>query len=70
MFHPFTNILRHLTDPRVERTKRYPLINLIFIGICSVICGNETFTGMEVFGKARRKWLEQYLGPLGRHSLP
>lgn len=50
-----------LTDPRVERTKRYPLINLIFIGICSVICGNETFTGMEVFGKARRKWLEQYL---------
>ncbi len=50
-----------LTDPRVERTKRYPLINLIFIGICSVICGNETFTGMEVFGKARRKWLEQSL---------
>ena len=51
----------HLTDPRVNRTRRYPLINLIFIGICSVICGNETFTGMEVFGKARRKWLEKYL---------
>jgi len=27
-----------LPDPRVERTKKHRLIDLLFIGVCTVIC--------------------------------
>ena len=39
-----TSIHRHFgsfDDPRLERRKKYPLINLIFIAFCAVLCGAE-----------------------------
>ena len=30
-----------LEDPRVDRTKRYPLIEIIFLSICATISGCE-----------------------------
>ena len=50
-----------LPDPRVARSQRHPLINLLVIGVCAVICGADSFTAMEEFGKRRRKWLERFL---------
>ena len=32
---------QHLDDPRLNRRKKYPLINLIFIAFCAVLCGAE-----------------------------
>jgi hypothetical protein len=59
-----TSIHQHfgnLADPRVERTKKHPLINIIFIALCAVICGAEDWVSIQRFGEARRKWLEQFL---------
>ena len=28
-----------LPDTRIERAKRHELINVLFIGVCAVICG-------------------------------
>lgn len=50
-----------IKDPRVDRTKRHPLVSVLFIGICSVLCGAETWEEMEDFGHERKKWLEQYV---------
>jgi len=50
-----------LEDPRVDRTKKHPLINIIVIGLCAVICGAQSFTEMEEFGKAKREWLSKFL---------
>jgi hypothetical protein len=50
-----------LEDPRVDRTKKHPLINIIVIGLCAVICGAQSFTEMEEFGKAKRDWLSKFL---------
>jgi len=50
-----------ISDPRVDRTKKHLLIDILFIGICSVICNGEGFEAMEDFGKARESWFRKFL---------
>jgi predicted transposase YbfD/YdcC len=50
-----------LEDPRVQRTQRHKLIDILVIAICAVICGADDYVAMEDFGKAKEKWLRQYL---------
>jgi len=57
-----------LEDPRVTRTQYHPLINVVVIGICAVICGAQHFTEMEEFGKKKRDWLARFLDL--RHGIP
>ena len=59
-----TSIHRHFgsfDDPRLERRKKYPLINLIFIAFCAVLCGAEDWVSITRFGKARFNWLSQFI---------
>ncbi len=50
-----------LADPRIDRSKRYNLLDLIFIALCAVVSGANDCVAMEKFGKSKRAWLEQYL---------
>jgi predicted transposase YbfD/YdcC len=50
-----------IEDPRVERTKRHKLIDIIIIAICAVICGAEGWGEMEQFGREKQEWLETFL---------
>ena len=50
-----------LTDPRVERTKRHLLLDIFVIALCAVICGAEGWVDLEAYGKAKEKWLRQFL---------
>lgn len=51
----------HVEDPRVERTKEHPLLNILVIAICGVICGADSWTEIEQFGKAKQSWLAKFL---------
>ena len=48
-------------DPRVERTKRHKLVDIILIAICGVICGADSWVDIEMFGKAKKEWLKTIL---------
>jgi predicted transposase YbfD/YdcC len=50
-----------IEDPRVERTKRHRLLDIIIIAICGVICGAEGWAEIEEFGKGKEEWLETIL---------
>ena len=50
-----------IEDPRVERTRKYPLLEIMFIAVCALLCGANDFVGMEKFGKAKKAWLQKYL---------
>jgi predicted transposase YbfD/YdcC len=52
---------KHLEDPRLNQRKKYPLINLIFIAFCAVLCGAEDWVSITRSGKARFNWLSQFL---------
>jgi len=50
-----------IEDPRIERTKRHKLIDILTIAILAVICGADSWVGMESFGQAKQTWLKRIL---------
>ncbi len=56
----FCDHFRTLTDPRRGKVK-YPLINIVFIAICAVICGADDYVAIANFGRKRRQWLWKFL---------
>lgn len=50
-----------IEDPRIERTKRHKLIDILTIAILGVICGADSWVGMESFGQAKHSWLNRIL---------
>ena len=65
MFEPVFNSLeecfRELPDPRVQGRCDHKLIDMIIITVCAVICGADSWSGVETFGKAKQPWLRQHL---------
>jgi hypothetical protein len=39
-----------LEDPRNASGQRHPLINIITIAICAIICGADTWTDVAMYG--------------------
>lgn len=63
--YPLGHIERHfgqIKDPRVERTKRHKLLDIIVITICGVICGADDWVNLEIFGNAKLEWFKTFLG--------
>jgi hypothetical protein len=52
---------RTLKDPRIERTKRPNLLDILVIALCTLLTGGEGFQDMELFGKSKRAWLQIFL---------
>ena len=50
-----------LPDPRIDRTKKHRLGDIIVIALCAVICGAESWEEVEAFGQAKHAWLERFL---------
>src|SRR5215203_5390285 len=50
-----------LPDPRIERTKRHPLLDLIAIAVCAVVSGADTWVDVEQWGVAKHDWLATFL---------
>ena len=42
-----------LEDPRIERTKKHLLLDILVIALCTLLTGGEGFQDMELFGKTR-----------------
>jgi predicted transposase YbfD/YdcC len=57
VFTPFED----LTDPRVERTRRHDLFDLVVVGLCGTIAGADSWLDIERFGNERLDWLRTFL---------
>jgi predicted transposase YbfD/YdcC len=61
---PKNSIVEHFSDIkdiRIERRKKHKLIDIITISICAVVCGADGWEDIEMYGSARKKWLEKFL---------
>lgn len=47
-------------DPRIDRRKQHPLSEALFLVLSSVICGVQSWCGVEEFGNDRLEWLRKY----------
>ena len=50
-----------LENPRIERSKRHGLLDILTIAICAVICGADSWVHVEMFGKSKEEWFRSFL---------
>ena len=54
------SIFESIEDPRVERTKRHQLLDIILIAILGVLCVAEGWVDIESFGNTKVAWLKTF----------
>lgn len=60
--------LEALEDPRIDRTKKHALIDILLIAICAAICGAKTWIDIQDFGNAKKEWFTTFLNL--EHGIP
>jgi len=50
-----------LDDPRVAGRSVHKLIDILVIGICTVICSGDDYPTMKEFGKTKEQWFRTFL---------
>lgn len=58
---PLVECFEGLPDPRMDRTRRHNLVDILVIGLATILIGGEGFTDMESFGRARVDWFKTFL---------
>jgi predicted transposase YbfD/YdcC len=61
---PSATISEHfadLEDPRIDRAKLHPLINILTIALCGAICGADSWVDIELFGESKQDWFASFL---------
>ena len=56
----FSRCFEQLEDIRSTKQVRYPMQEVLFLAICSVLSGYEANSAIEEFGKLKLEWLRQY----------
>ena len=57
----FIECFNSIKDPRVERTKKHLLLDIIALGLCAVIAGAEGWEEIEDFGQDHYAWFDGFL---------
>jgi predicted transposase YbfD/YdcC len=50
-----------LPDPRIDRTKKHLLVDIVVITICAVIAGADSWEEIAAFGQSKEAWLRRFL---------
>ena len=50
-----------LTDPRLDRTKRHTLLDILILALCATLGGANGWADIERFGKAKLAFFRQFL---------
>lgn len=58
---PVSTYFADLDDPRVDRTKRHPLLSIVAVALCAVLCGADSWVEGAEFGEAQEGWFGQWL---------
>ncbi|HEV3255447.1 MAG TPA: ISAs1 family transposase [Gemmataceae bacterium] len=58
LFAPF---FVNLTDPRIQRSKRHALLDMIILALCATLGGANGWADIERFGKAKLDFLRRFL---------
>lgn len=53
--------LSQLEDPRSGENSKYKFIEILFISVCAIICGCESWTEIEDYGQSKREWFSTFL---------
>lgn len=58
---PAARLFARVTDPRVERTRRHLLCDILLLALCATLAGAESFVDMEEWAQMKEGWLRTFL---------
>ena len=50
-----------IQDPRIDRTKKHKLVDILIIALCATVCGVEGWEEIEIFAEEREDWFKKFL---------
>ena len=53
--------LADLEDPRAVNARLHSRHDILVIALCTIVCGGQTCTDMELFGQSKREFPETFL---------
>ncbi|MBC7776195.1 MAG: ISAs1 family transposase [Phycisphaerae bacterium] len=68
VFRSLIDSFAPLEDPRIDRKKLYPLMEIVFLSVCAVLSGFEEWDEVVDFGEEKLTWLRKYLPYV--HGIP
>ncbi len=57
----FIDFFDSLPDPRVKRTRKHKLIDILIITIAAVLSGCDDWNEIELYGNSKEEWLKAFL---------
>ena len=57
----FIECFGKLKDPRIDRTKKHLLLDIIALSLCAVMAGAQGWEEIEDFGNMHKDWLSAFL---------
>lgn len=57
----FQSHFKHVEDPRIERSKRHRLLDILFLAVTATIAGADGPSDIEAFGKEKIGWLRRFV---------
>ena len=58
---PIAEYFAALDDPRIDRTKRHKLLDIVTIALCATICGADSWVDIELFGNCKEEGFKSFL---------
>jgi predicted transposase YbfD/YdcC len=59
--HALVCAFADLPDPRLDRTKKHALPDILLVTLCAVIVGAESWEMVATFGKSKLTWLRKFV---------
>jgi len=57
----FLKHFNEITDPRIVRSRKHSLTDIIAISICAIVSGIDSIEGIGVFARTKKDWLSGFL---------
>ena len=55
------SMIKEISDPRMEGKVCHPLSTIIFVALCGILCGCESWSDIKDYCRVKRDWLKQYV---------
>ena len=54
-------IFGEIINPRTNNAKVHPLMSILYVALCAIMAGKDSFSGMDEYGINHEKSLKKYI---------
>ena len=55
------DLIQEISDPRLKGKVHHPLESILFITLCAVLSGSDTWSDIELYGRGKKDWFSKYI---------